>query len=267
MEQTFPIRPQGNTDLELTQFGTEKCKPSHSFGPAIREYYLLHYIVSGKGEFLDAQSHPHTLSAGHGFLISPFECTYYQADSQDPWEYIWIGFIGRRVPQYLSYLGLNSKNPVFYDPLCQVYMNNMISAFEKRNPELLIIAELYRLISHLTLPDPDYDQGSQLHIEQVCDYIRNNINREIRIKDLAEELGYSSGYFSDLFKQKKGVSPKEYLMNCRMELACLLLRSGQYHIADISRSVGYDNPLFFSRIFKKKLGMSPREFRNRKDSN
>ena len=50
MEKVFFNK--GYTDINPLQFGFQKCPPSHTWGPHIREYYLIHYVVSGKGRFM-----------------------------------------------------------------------------------------------------------------------------------------------------------------------------------------------------------------------
>ena len=73
--------------------GYEKCDPSHSFGPAIRTHYLIHYVVKGSGRFHE-NGRVHSLHAGDLFLILPGQITYYEADRETPWEYCWVGFDG-----------------------------------------------------------------------------------------------------------------------------------------------------------------------------
>ena len=92
MAQDFTIFPSINfVDLGLYQFGREDCDPAHSFGPAIRNHYLFHYILSGKGTFIwqDRKGRDNTavLRAGQGFLISPRQITTYIADERIPWDW------------------------------------------------------------------------------------------------------------------------------------------------------------------------------------
>ena len=65
-------------DLNLYQFGYEKCEPLHSYGPYARNHYLFHYVISGKG-YLRADGE-YEITAGHGFLIEPNQVTTYFAD-------------------------------------------------------------------------------------------------------------------------------------------------------------------------------------------
>ena len=77
--------------FKIVQFGEESCKSNHSYGPAIRNHWLLHFVRSGKGHF-DNKRACYELSGGSMFIIRPGEVTYYEADSDDPWHYEWIGF-------------------------------------------------------------------------------------------------------------------------------------------------------------------------------
>lgn len=98
-------------DCTLFQYGWEKCDPHHSFGPAARNHYLFHYIISGKGLFVSTDSSKkdteYHLHAGQGFLISPGQTNTYIADSLDPWEYAWVEFDGLKAPEIIALSGLS----------------------------------------------------------------------------------------------------------------------------------------------------------------
>ena len=97
------------TDLYLCYCGYAYCEPLHSYGPAVRPNYLLHYIMSGKGIYqIDGATH--TLGKGEGFLIEPNKQTFYQADVQEPWSYLWIGFDGSNVERCLRTIGLDGEH-------------------------------------------------------------------------------------------------------------------------------------------------------------
>ena len=74
-------------------FGYQTCEPSHAYGPVARTHWLFHFVVSGHGIFRIG-GRDYQLSKGMMFVIPPFVETYYEADAEAPWEYIWIGFTG-----------------------------------------------------------------------------------------------------------------------------------------------------------------------------
>lgn len=60
-----------------------------------------------------ASGQKHYLSAGQGFLIEPGTQTFYQADKDDPWSYLWIGVGGSKAGRYIRDIGLNSEQLIF----------------------------------------------------------------------------------------------------------------------------------------------------------
>ena len=104
-------------NFRLFQTGWEQCTPLHSFGPFIRNHYLFHYVISGRG-FLDATAEDGTvqrydLEAGQGFLISPGQINMYSADQAEPWKYVWLEFDGLRATEYLNEAGLSTIQPIY----------------------------------------------------------------------------------------------------------------------------------------------------------
>ena len=85
-------------DLNMYQFGREDCEPSHMFGPAKRNHYLFHYIISGNGILYSDDERGNTqtykLHENQGFMIFPNQITTYVANDIHPWHYIWIEFDG-----------------------------------------------------------------------------------------------------------------------------------------------------------------------------
>lgn len=87
-------------DLNLVEIGKQKCTPLYSFGPFIRNEYIFHYVISGKGfcsmghdvqeSSVQKPDQPsggptaHEVRAGEGFLIEPHTKHIYNADLNDP---------------------------------------------------------------------------------------------------------------------------------------------------------------------------------------
>ena len=103
-ELMFSVFPSENfVDLGLYQFGYEQCEPAHSFGPAVRNHFLFHYIISGTGILMANDSHGVTqtyhVKSGQGFMIFPGQINTYISDEKLPWEYTWIEFDGLRAKE------------------------------------------------------------------------------------------------------------------------------------------------------------------------
>ena len=98
--------------LQLANVGRSDTLSGHKYGPAVRPYYLIHYILAGSGTFKTDQS-IYKLHAGQGFLIEPGQETTYIADKNTPWSYVWIGFSGNFADQLMQQIPLNQREPIF----------------------------------------------------------------------------------------------------------------------------------------------------------
>ena len=275
MAQDFVIFPSMNfVDLGLYQFGREDCSPAHSFGPAIRNHYLFHYILRGRGKLMwqDAKGREHgaQLRAGQGFLISPGQITTYVADDRNPWEYCWLEFDGLRAKESLEITGLSVNHPV-YDPVHHEFEEKMRDEMlyivrNKKEAPLHIIGHLYLFIDALTRSVRDYKPSAgkmkDYYIKEALAFIEHNYMNDISVEDMAESLSLNRSYFGKIFKEAVGKSPQEFLICYRMIKAAELLKLTHYSINEIGYAVGYPNQLHFSRAFKNVYGASPRKWRN-----
>jgi hypothetical protein len=214
MAQDFTIFPSINfVDLGLYQFGREDCDPAHSFGPAIRNHYLFHYILSGKGTFMwqDRKGRDNTavLRAGQGFLISPRQITTYIADERIPWEYCWLEFDGLRAREALEITGLNINQPI-YDPVHREFEEKMRDEMiyivqNKKEAPLHLIGHLYIFIDALTRSVREYKPSEgkvkDLYIKEALAFIENNYMMGISVEDIAESSGLNRSYFGKIFRE------------------------------------------------------------------
>ena len=97
--------------LAVYNVGYQKCNPKYQWGPGIRDHYLIHHIIAGKGR-LKVNQTIYDLAAGDSFLIYPDTEASYTADESDPWEYAWVGFNGSDAPILLKATDFAPANPV-----------------------------------------------------------------------------------------------------------------------------------------------------------
>ena len=95
-----------NAGLSVYNTGYETCDASHSWGPGLRDHYLIHYVSSGGGSFV-CNKQTYFLRPGDLFLIAPGQMVSYRADPRDPWEYCWVGFNGTDARRLVTMPGRN----------------------------------------------------------------------------------------------------------------------------------------------------------------
>ena len=95
-------------DLRFYEIGHQKCEPNYDYGPIIRDKFILHYVVKGKGRLeMDGQVFP--VESNQAFVIPADVLSYYQADAAEPWEYIWLQFHGPKAVEILQKAGIKSR--------------------------------------------------------------------------------------------------------------------------------------------------------------
>jgi two-component system response regulator YesN len=120
---------------------------------------------------------------------------------------------------------------------------------------------IFRLIEDITYSQSD--SGAAI-IEKACEYINNNYAQQISLDDLASMVGFSSFYFSKVFKLYKSMNFIDYLTNVRINKGKELLRNPYISVREISELIGYNNADYFTRVFKRSEGITPTDYRNRK---
>lgn len=273
----FSVFPNENfVDLSLYQFGWERCTPSHSFGPAARNHYLFHYIISGTGTLMadnsSGQTCTYQVKSGQGFMIFPDQINTYIADKQLPWEYVWLEFDGLRAREAIEVAGLTPDAPIYHarsHDLRETMMNEMLYIAQHGTmTPFHLIGHLYLFLDALTRSAASMriSKGGRLrdfYVHEALAFIEHNFQNDISVEDIADNCGLNRSYFGKLFKEALGKTPQEFLLNYRMTKATELLKLTALSIGDISQAVGYDNQLHFSRAFKNIYHISPREWRNK----
>lgn len=266
---------QQSSYIYLIGCGIQQCPLNHSWGPQARPQYLLHFVLDGRG-FLEINNEKYHLSRGQVFLIPPNTVARYFADNSNPWHYAWISFHGAKAMQYLEQAGFDEHHLIRNTNISPEKFSHLINEMLEANKvstsnELMRVGKLFTLFSLLIESNATnsssefkhYDYSSETYIEHALQFIQLNYNRDILIKDIANYIGINRSYLFNIFKNKLQMSPKEYLLNYRMEKAKHLLCTTSHSIKDISEKVGYKDYMTFSKMFRRIIGYSPSQFRER----
>jgi AraC-like DNA-binding protein len=265
----YVVEDERFVDLNVFQMGWEPCKPLKEWGPSIRNHFLFHSVIKGKGR-LEMNGEVYHLTAGQGFLICPDVVNMYFADEKDPWEYIWVEFDGLIARECLTLAGLSEKQPI-YSPRAGAENNDIFKIMWRILNEadqetirlvglgMLFLDELMR--TSATKIEPREKKLRDFYIREAIHFIDRNYQRDISVEDVAAACGLNRSYFSRVFKDEIGESPQHFLIHYRMAKAAELLRRSSISVSDVGASVGYENQFRFSRAFKGVFGVSPNEYR------
>ena len=270
MEKAYKLlfNTEESDDLYVYCCGLSQTEPGHSFGPALKPHFMIHYVLSGKGNFsIGGKKYP--LTEKYGFLIVPDELAHYAADEKDPWTYVWIGFGGRRAEEIVSQLGLSLQQPVFksekskdiYDIVKDMMDHNTFSVEDSLRRNGLLSMFLSVIASGLSVT-PKSDSGSANdYVNRAQAYVRSNYCNPIKVTDIADYVCINRSYLYTLFQNALGISPQQYLSRYRIAKAVELLQLTSLPIESVAISCGYSDPLVFSKAFRQEKGVSPSAYR------
>lgn len=238
-----------NTDFDLRpiSFGQRVCTSGYSRKSSVDRYYVIHYIVAGRGVFYSGDE-GYDVRPTQIFITSPGEIYRFNADVDDPMHYVYLKFSGNMakrmeaLPRVLSVDG----TPIM----------NIINCDKKSNTaEEYITSQLYLLFSQLfrvTERKSDY-------VTIIKNYVSANRDANITVESVRNLVNLNRQYLSTLFKKESGVTIQQYIISVRVEKAKLLLKKG-ISVTEAAMECGYESVYAFSKAFKRVVGIPPSEF-------
>jgi len=130
---------------------------------------------------------------------------------------------------------------------------------------LTTILKVHLLRSYCAIEQniPNYQGGLAQHkLRQAIAFINENLDRDLKLIEMANLAAMSPYHFARMFKQSTGSTPYQYLVRQRLTKAKELLRYSNLAIADIGYEVGYKNPSHFAKVFRRHIKVSPKIYRN-----
>lgn len=247
-----------NPILNITSFGYSADLDVVRYGPGMQRLYLIHYVITGKGYF-----NKHPVAAGQGFLITAAMSACYYPDEKDPWSFLWVVSDDDKMQYFFDRYRANPETHIFsYNtdtvlPLRDTLLKNNNSCYAST----VMLEFFLRLFNRQKAEQPLGKSNAALYCRHARRYIESNLFRPIRITELTHLLGITQPYLYRIFMERFHMSPKQYINNCRVDVACRMLTETDSSVTEIANSVGYDNILDFSRFFKRQTGLSPLHYR------
>ena len=232
--------------------GMQQCPKGNNFGPVMREYYIIEYILRGKGEYT-ANGICYKAEAGEAFIIRPYEAHILRADSEDPWEYVWVGFTcDLTLPKLLT------ENYVFSDEaVTEAFSLFSDGNYQNRDAKDYASA-LYDMFVKLYAKEAVTLRSTDDPIDRAVDIIQREY-ATITVQELADRLFLNRSYLGAQFKKRNGKSPKAYIDERRLSIATKLMSELGYTATQAAAAVGYSDVMCFSKMYKRHFGCSPRE--------
>lgn len=262
---SFKTAQREELSLLVYNAGFQKCPAGYGWGPGVRDHYLLHYVVSGRGRY-EADGRTFVLRAGEAFLARPDVPIYYRADDADPWEYYWAGFSGPAAPLLLAQTPFTAARPVLRPAAGDGLRQGLLEIYKARGtdyPSAVRMAGYLQAALGLLMEGAPRRGEAPLsaYARQGAAFLQQNYSREVGVEETARQAGVSRSCLYRAFQAEYGCSPSAYLTRFRIQRACQLLRHSTLPVGAVAASVGFQDPFYFSRAFRRETGCSPTAYR------
>ena len=121
---------------------------------------------------------------------------------------------------------------------------------------LYLVSDEERRIALPSVPKSNNERA----IRTAIDYIRTNLNADLRLSTLAERVSFSPIHFHNCFRSATGRTLRDYVEEQRIKKAINLLAGTDLTLSDIAYECGFSSQAYFSYAFKKRMHATPREY-------
>lgn len=254
-------------EVEKFDLGVDFSPPGSNLINRCEDRLFLNFIIQGKGTVNGVSFH-----AGQFYYTRPLQTHSVITDSDDPFVSVWISINGtysRHVIDELNkistdtFMRLENRMDIMRLTKAFLYETNL---GETSTSYLRSLIDIY--LSYIT-PGNDLNYPELFTTEKIAKlireskiYVRKNLKR-VTVASMAAAQNYNTKYFSRVFSEAMGMTPLEYITNCKMEWARNSLVNSDLSTTEIMEAIGYEHRNGFTIAFKKKYGCTPAEYRKK----
>ena len=124
------------------------------------------------------------------------------------------------------------------------------------------LSAMLKLILLRVIETADEDALPARMVEELDNYIRENVSDEISNTEIGAVFGYHPFYVSRMLKERRGMTLRQYIISYRLKMAKKLLETTDRSAGEIAEECGFTDASYFAKTFKAAFGITPKEYRN-----
>ena len=258
--------PDGTLPFSLKLCGTSYCDGSYRINRPCSKIAVIEYIYEGEGTvIIDAERF--IAKAGDVYFLPGGKDHLYYSSAKSPWVKSFMNMEGALTDELRSLYGLGD---VYHIKDCDIsaefeaLLQNAAKA-DKSDPEKFLqfaTITFHKMV--LTLHQTMKRDRPGGDAERIRMLLEGSVGAMPTLSDIAAQMGCSVDCVIKKFRAFYGITPYEYLLQRKEEMACYLLENTSLTVAKIALQLGYQDAQYFSGWFKGRKGMPPGTFRRQK---
>ncbi len=255
----FPVQ-ENNCHFTVHMVGISHFDKTYSIMRSNCSFYNCEIILSGEGTVeIGGKSHP--VFPGDVYILPPGMAHSYYSSAKNPWIKMFFCVSGSLAEALMREYDLTSVRILHAPSLYGIFRDFFNHSFNKklslretnRGAELIF----HRFVQGVSdcIPREAATEGQRLK-----EFIEQHITGHISIKDMASHIYRSPSQTIRIFRRDFGITPYEYYLEKRIELACNILCSSNRTVKEVSDMLMFTDETYFSKVFSKKMGTSPGKY-------
>ena len=231
------------------------------------DYHIL-YITEGFCYVLD-EGREVRVPAGSLILFKPHEEQLYRFYAADHPVSCYIHFSGTGCEALLQTLGLTRRiTPVGRShTLTSLFLEMrdehlLAKPYSKQAGAALLMSFLTHAARRAHYQAESRDPRVATRMDEICRHMHRHGHENHTVAFYAQKSGLSTDRFSHAFKESTGVSPKQYMLQIKVDMACELLQHSDFDIAGVADAVGISDVSYFTKLIRRYTGHTPTYFRS-----
>lgn len=223
--------------------------------------YAVVYVLSGRGEYRDANGTREEVTAGDLIVVFPELPHTYGPPPGATWDECYLVFEGCVFDLWRQMGILDTRRPVRHLDSSRNWATRLQAAANDTETPSVALCRFLTLLTEMLDEEALTDQGEPLWLSEARRALESDLGSEVDLGAVAAQSGLSYENFRKRFAQQVGIAPAQYRSQRRMEAAQDLLRYTEMSCRQIAEMLGFADEFYFSRRFKQHSGQPPRAFR------
>ena len=245
--------------------GRKVCYGKHS-----HETFSIGAVTGGRSTYLNGKV-VERAGPGSVVVINPEVVHACNPDGDQPWSYrmlyvdaAWLGKLQRDLgvsqgADFRPFSSTLTTQAGLYGGLNGLYAaltDEDSDTLQKQSVAVDFFSDLYRALT----PAPVPTGSVNLKLARAAQYIRENCVQSLRLDEICAAADLSASYLIRAFKERYGMTPHAYLVNCRIEYSRSQLKRGRA-IAEVAVEAGFADQAHLQRAFRKFVAATPGQYK------
>lgn len=237
------------------------------------EEYAFGVTLSGRQDFFSSGTY-HRSPPGNVIQLNPDEVHDGHSGVEEPLSYVMLYVHPRQIePLFADAAGVKSLGDIrmnetlMADPVLRAHIVELVRLIASHvgsriDQEHLLYKMAARVVQRCGRFEADeVVRRADMLLRQAKEFIHENVDADLSLDDLSEAANLSKFHFLRLFRRQYGITPHQYVINCRINAARSALDSG-VSLNDVVYRYGFSDLSHFNRRFKRIYGMTPKQYRD-----